>query len=427
MPHTLDQYKVMAQQIFQDLITASSPNSIYSNSNYWQVGNVYDTLLDYMQYAVTQGTMTLQVARNVNNRVIAFYDSMSGCWYDDYCWWVITLTKSYTYPHLFDPADIAKCRTIITDAWNIVNKGKTGLPYSGGAARAFDVCDQTVYGSVKPLYDGGTWQYDIYTSRTPSASCDSKHNNPIEVDGLTPPMLGPYQLSVINGLNMVMTQRLTNYKIIPGIDAARQYNFIKEWTSTAQNAADNLLNPFDSGGKYGLIRERVSKYLDSTVPMTGYKSTYQSWAGDQGTFIGGLYDYFLVNKDPYCMDLISKILIGVKEKMTMPFTKDGLSYQAIYSWSGGMDPINGPDGPMSTDPADYCSGLGVFMRYLYYCCQDNDILFIITRDSGYLNLIRQTADACYNDAYPVVNQEVPMFRQFNRLASLLAALRILPS
>jgi len=294
MAHTLEQYKVMAQQIFSDLLCASSPNSIYTNSNYWQVGNVYDTLLDYMEYAVTQGTMSLTTARNINQQVVTFYDNMSGCWYDDYCWWVITLTKAYTHAPLFYPADITRCQAIILDAWGIVNKGRTGIPYSGGAARAFDVCDQSVYFPVKPLYDGGTWQYDIYTSRNPSNPCDSAHNNPIPVDGLTPPMLGPYQLSVINGLNLVMTQRLSTLNIIPAIDAARQYNFIRQWTSAAQNAAYNLLNPFTSGGRYGLIRERVGRYLDGTVPMTGYLPTYASWAGDQGTFIGGLYDYFLL-------------------------------------------------------------------------------------------------------------------------------------
>jgi hypothetical protein len=376
-----------------------------------------------MQYGVSEGAISIQYARDTNRRIVAFYESMSGCWYDDFCWWVITLTKSYTYGHLFYPDDIVKCRTIIADAWAIVNKGKTGLPYSGGAAHAFEVCDQTVYGSAKPKYDGGTWQYDIYTSRAPSASCDPAHNNPIEVDGLTPPDLGPYQLSVINGLNMVMTQRMSNLKIIGGMDATRQYNFIKQWTSSAQNDDDNLLNPFNSGGQYGLIRERVSKYLDESVPMTSYDPIYQSWAGDQGTFIGGLYDYYLANKDPYCVELITKILLGAKAEMTAHFTKNGLTYDALYSWSGGLEIYSGP---MYSDPADYSSGLGVFMRYLYYCCQDNNILFIITRDGAYLNLIRNTAEASYNDAYPAVNQEVPMFREFNRLASLLAALRILP-
>ena len=429
MPNTLEHYDIMAKELFLDLTNASCSNSIFKSGNYWQIGNVYDTLLDYMQYATTHGgKITLQDAQKLNSQVVALYgDGMSGCWYDDYCWWIIALMKSYTYPDLFYPADIAKCQTIITDAWSIINKGKPGLLQSGGAARAFDVCDQTVYGSVKPLYAGGTWQYDIFTSRTPSVGCGAANGNPIAVGSQTPQVLGPYQLAVINGLNMVMTQRMSNYKIIPRTNAARQYNFIKQWTSTAQDAADNLLNPFDSGGKYGLIRERVSKYLNSSVPMTGYNSTYGCWAGDQGTFIGGLYDYFKVSKDPNCMDLISKILMGVREKMTMHFSQGPNRYQAIYSWSGGDGAINGPDGPMSTDAADYSSGLGVFMRYLYYCCQDKGILHSITSDPKYLYLIRDTAEACYNDDYPKVYDEVPMFRQFNRLASLLAALRILPS
>lgn len=127
------------------------------------------------------------------------------------------------------------------------------------------------------------------------------------------------------------------------------------------------------------------------------------------------------------MDLIRKILIGVKMKMTMQFIGRGITYNAIYSWSGGKDPIYGPEGPLSNDPADYCSGLGVFMRYLYYCCQDNNLRLAIINDPGYLDLMRQTANACYYDAYPAVNQEQPMFRQFNRLAGLLAAVRILPA
>lgn len=428
MAHTPDDYRTLAGKIFIDLTTASSPNSIYVNGNYWQVGCVYDTLIDYMAYAVTQGTMTRKAAQDVNHSIVVFYDTMSGCWYDDYCWWVITLMKSFTHAPLFYPDDIARCKQIIFDAWTIVDKGKPGLSYSGGAARAFAVCDQTVYTPVKPLYDGGTWQYDIYTSRTPNGSCDPTHNNPITVDGLTPPELGPYQLAVINGLYMVMTQRMSNLKIIPSKDADGQFKFIKQWTSTAQSADYNLLNTFDSDGQYGLIRERVSRYLDASVPMTAYKPYYESWAGDQGTFIGGLYDYYQVNKDPYCMSMISRILTGVKMKMTMPFTNNnGVNYNAIYSWSGGKDPVIGPEGPLRNDPADYCSGLGVFMRYLYYCCQDTNIRNSIVNDPAYLGLIRQTADASYDDAYPKVNQEVPMFRQFNRLASLLAALRILTS
>lgn len=425
---TRNEYEVRMEEIFLDLIDPESPSSIYKNKNYWQVGNVYDTLLDYLQYMViVRKKKPVQYARDINKKVLDFYGEMSGCWYDDFCWWVIALMKSYTYAPLFYPEDIARCRKFITDGWEIVNKGKPNTHYSGGAARAFDVCDQTVYKTVKPKYEGGTWQYDIFTSRLPAVICDPEHNNPIPVDDLTPPMLGPYQLSVINGLNMVMTQRLSNLKIIPRTGADLQYNFIKQWTSPAQDADDNLLNPFDSGGKYGLIRERVSKYLDESVTMTGYDPSYSSWAGDQGTFIGGLYDYYLVNKDPYCMDLITKIVTGVKEKMTMPFKMGEASYTAIYGWSGGKDAEYGPlEGPLSSDPADYSSGLGVFMRYLYYCCQDEKILSLIIRDPDYSSLIRQTAEASYWNHYPVVNEEVPMFRQFNRLASLLFALNALP-
>lgn len=425
---SLNEYAVKAKEVFDDLINRQSVNSIYVNGNYWQVGNVYDTLLDYMQYAVAQGTITQKKAQDVNKDVLVFYDSLNGCWYDDYCWWIIALAKSRTYGHLFYPADITKCGKIITDAWAVVSKGKKGIPYSGGAVKAFAACDKALFGSVMPLYEDGTWQYDIYLTRSPADPCDDKPSNPIAVKGVPPVMLGPYQLSVINGLYLVAAQRLSSLNIIPVAEnATRQYNFIKNWMSSAQSADDNLLNPFDSGGKYGLVRERVSKYLDGKVEMTGYKPTYLSWAGDQGTFIGGLYDYFLAHKDSYCTTVITKILLGVKHQMTMPFTKDNVSYNAIYGWSGGKDAEYGPaDGPMCSDPADYSSGLGVFMRYLYYCCQDQSILSII-QEPAYLNLVRQTAEASYYDAYPTVSQEVPMFRQFNRLASLLAALRILPS
>jgi hypothetical protein len=427
MTPSFDDYKSKAEDIYQDLTDATSPNSIFTRNNYWQVGNVYDSIIDYLQYAVTQGIKTQQEAQDLNKRVIAIYYSMDGCWYDDFCWWIIALLKSYTYPHLFYPADIATCRQIIGEAWAIVDKGRPGIPYSGGAARAFEVCDPKVYGTVKPKYEGGTWQYDIYTSRTPKYPCDSDHNNPIPVNGLTPPMLGPYQLSVINGLHLVTTQRMSNYRIIPRTAADRQCTFIKQWTGNAQNVDDNLLNPFNSGGRWGLIRERVGKYLDSSVPVTGYDPSNTCWGGDQGLFIGGLYDYYLATKDSYCLSLLLKILTGVKEQMVTPFSKIGLSFNAIYSWSGGKDTIYIPDGPMSTDPADYSSGLGVFMRYLYYVCQDSSIRIGIINDPVYRNLIYQTAQACFYDAYPTVSEEVPMFRQFNRLAGLLAAIRILPS
>ena len=114
-------------------------------------------------------------------------------------------------------------------------------------------------------------------------------------------------------------------------------------------------------------------------------------------------------------------------KMKMQFSYSGTSYNAIYGWSGGKYPETGPPGPMQTDPGDYCSGLGVFMRYLYYCCQDNNIRAPITHDPSYMQIIYDTADACFVDGYPRIDDEVHMFRQFNRLASLLATLRIISS
>jgi hypothetical protein len=430
MSYSPDQYKSKAQEIFNQLMDKKQDGSVFKNGYYWRIGCVYDTLLDYMQYAVLQKKITTEAAKEHNKALLDIYSTKGAIWYDDFCWWIIAVLKSYPYHELFSPADIERCGKIIKEAWEIVDKGKPGVDNSAGAAGAYDACDKKVYGAVEPLYPGGTWQYDIFSYRATEPE-GFQYDNPIDVtingQYYEARNLGPYQLSVMYGLTMVMTQRMSNYydKNLEK-NAILQYGFIKDWTSEDKVKKEKLLNPFGSGGKYGLIRERVGRYATLEKEVTMYNSAYQSWAGDQGLFTGGLYDYFLVKKDLYCMDLITKILEGVKMEMTMSFpATNGNNYNAIYHWSGKKDPVTGPPGPISTDPADYSCGLGVFMRYLYYCCQDDSIRNSISGDPTYQELIRQTADACFDDAYPRVMDEDLMFRQFNRLASLLAAIRIL--
>ena len=73
---TRNEYEVRMEEIFLDLIDPESPSSIYKNKNYWQVGNVYDTLLDYLQYMViVRKKKPVQYARDINKKVLERYQS----------------------------------------------------------------------------------------------------------------------------------------------------------------------------------------------------------------------------------------------------------------------------------------------------------------------------------------------------------------
>ncbi len=125
MPYPIDNYKDKAAKTFPNLVKTFST---WGNS--WQIGNVFDTLTDYLlRFPDAEKTIPTTVAETALGRWTNAAGSM--CWYDDYGWWGIASEKAFhtEYANIF--ADYAPTfQGIAKECWDIMNNGKPGKAYN---------------------------------------------------------------------------------------------------------------------------------------------------------------------------------------------------------------------------------------------------------------------------------------------------------
>jgi hypothetical protein len=423
-------YKTKAFEIFQVLTCDPSQNlkcdpstSVLGDVDYWQLGCTFDTVLDYMKAAILDSTITKETAQAIVSAVYTGFRNKQGAWYDDYSWWGILAAKAfdYSYHDVFGDANLENYKSIARECWCTVQNGKPAVPESKGAPNAYASCDHTLFTTITPRFEGGTWQYDIFACPRTNDPRVTDPMSPIRIThpcNASPATLGPYQQSVMNGLYLVLSQRMADQGLTSPIYAAGQYSFIEQWTNQLTvSPVENLMLRFPNSG--GVIRERVSTYARGYHVWDYFENA--AWCGDQGLFIGGLLDYYNTSGDANALSLLMTIIDGTLTEMKTVAVVNGLPLEVInYCYQEGR--------PFSDDPGDYSSGVGVFFRYLLYCFNNNvDIKNMIITNPRYITILSNTAEAAYYNALPAVKNANPLFIQFNMLSILNTMIQIFAS
>ena len=414
MAYPIDKYKAKAQETFPRLCKTFST---WTNS--WQIGNVFDTLTDYvLRFPDAEKTIPSTVARMALDR----WTNASGamCWYDDYGWWGIASEKAFhdEYANIF-AGDRTRFQDIARECWAVMNTGKPGKAYSyrGGP----NVWDNRENGSptdyftspgtwAVPRFTGGVWQYEMFKDKRLKGECAPGDSNPSDPNTTD---LGPFQLTVMNGLYFVLAIRMGR-PLIGGTDQAvkDEMAFLQNWFNLDQDhpGEEGLLIRF-APSLLTLVRERVGTYAycDATksYPKVFAYNAKSVWCGDQGLILGGLLDYHLANPS------------------------DQTAQQQAISIAGGVlkhmvdDHVVQPTLNLTNDPDDYGCGSGVFWRYLLQGFRND-----ITLQEQVLTWINQDPEnnAIYRSAEYACTHPGPgnsLFADFNVLATLTAAIEIL--
>jgi hypothetical protein len=363
-----------------------------SYSNYWTLGNSFDTVIDYFN------TVDGSDAQDFGPLVLPAYGRSLGyaCWFDDYGWWGIATLKAVQSGR-FDNASTRGFRTIHHLCWAAMEKYGTKVwdNNAGNPALA----------PLQPRFPGGVWNCDW----SGTSMCGDKNNPPTLPsecsDNSQGGNLNGIQNTVTNGLFLVLALRLYEATSDPIFlqAAKREYQFLTSWFTVPTEPQNRLLWTLERGA---LVRERVANYLPNFGAVCGY-SPEMAWSGDQGIIAGGMVDWMIANPaDNNPNSAAFKNAAGILKGVAA-------------STSGALQPwIEGAD--LAGDPGDYSTGAGVFMRYLLYVDQKNAALRSVTR--AYQKIIDATVKAYLNDNPPPDEGADQLTRPTNRLAILVAAI-----
>jgi hypothetical protein len=226
----------------------------------------------------------------------------------------------------FPDSYVDRFRAAALRTWNLVHTGKDDGVHLG-APNAWDnrnnvskfdppkTPDPGYFDFATPRFAGGTWQYDLFADQRTNEQCGifvEDWKGPAECNCLTAPsdpsipdpnhpslpkvFLGPYQMTVMNGLYLVLALRLagTNHHSIAAAAlkaAEAQFGFFRAWFGRDPrqplNEAPSLL--LTQRDRTALVRERVAWYANDD--QVGYWDPETCWGGDQGLVLGGLVDY----------------------------------------------------------------------------------------------------------------------------------------
>lgn len=398
-----------------------------ANSNAWPYGNAGDTMFDYLMVTNQQGGDFLN----------AMYTSftLQRNWYDDWCWPACASMKAFDadYNNVF--AGISNSglpfstifQSLALDTWKVVHDGSGPSPiHQFGTQNVWASIDHVQWASVKPRFDGGSWQCDINMDPGDGRFPQQPSSN----------TLGPFQLSVMNGLLLLFSSRLAELAADPGKwpnaqAAAKQaqaanvneLEFLFNWygdgkSSDVPNWEKSVLS-FTSEVNYNahayksgvLVRERIGTYAqqNGAYPAVEMFDKDRFWAGDQGLQLGGLLND---PNNPLANNVAAGIMVGVKDRMQ---TTDSAGNPWILSATPGW--------PEPMCPSCYnAGGGGIFFRNLLYALRKGSkhILSIATAPD-YVDYVAALAYTAVNGPAAVGGQN-PNFLLMTRLAVLNVAM-----
>lgn len=375
-------------------------------ANYWQLGHLLDTLVDYWNVTgeVSGASETLQRFVDKFDSSKPWYPNDPGpdtpdmlpvenylvpIWYDDYCWWGIAAQRVSSYPDSVFLPFRERFRDICAANWN---------PPFEKAPFVWKECDQSHFSPFEPMYQGGVWNWGYYKNRirnvpyTPSSPAprDEGFENPGQ------DLLHPFQNTVTNTLYWVMMERLNNqWREAPFTEQAdNEFAFLCDWMSADGGLSEEDRLVKDVGSDAMLLRERVTIYKSGRRVASPTNGDWY-WAGDQGLALGGLITRAerpgLAEAERIRLENQAKRLVnGVVAKMT---ESDEKGRRYILPWHPYTDESD--HGAVNGDVDDYSTGIGVFLRYALYAYQNNDNLNAFLSGSDFKKLVRDNADhAC---------------------------------
>ncbi len=405
------------------------------SDNYWQLGNAFDTMTDYLLVA-GPAHADPELPKFVQEKFLNPHVQSYAGWYDDYAWWAIASAKAYD--KRFEPifgSYAAPFAGIAQSLWTILDQGK-GDGVHLGAPQVFTNRDnETMFIDppavpsywAAPRLDGGrgsglhgVWQYDMFANKREAPNWIG----PREGNAATNPSLpasywlGPYQLTVVNALYLLLAVRLEqasrdNPAVPPAtLQLEDEYGFLWAWFGYDPNnpisGQDSLLEQFSLPGT--LVRERVSTYafLNGKFPQVENWDLETSWGGDQGMILNALTGYLRLH--PGNTVLASLIQLLVRGYLTHMTDSAGVP-QPFYPFTGNK---------LEGDLGDYKSGIGVFMRGLLQAYQTpNNPIASMVPGSDFQSFLR----GCLRWADSLKQED--LFDSMNVLATLTAAMVML--
>ena len=402
-------------------------NSGDFHCNYWQLGNAFDTAIDYL---IMNPSKAKDFANLVIDKFNATKDTDSPCWYDDFGWWAVAAQRALEHDTLWSENQLVKFAEIAADNWDTMQDGLNTYDKRADHPGDFD--------SLQPLFEGGIWNYfwsSVHIQGVCMTPCDPTDRNQSSLCGR--------QNTVTNGLYLVAasTRAADTGDELYKQAAGRELGFLLQWFDPAnfQDISNSLLYPLDPLGPGGVaagpavVRERVSVY-HSRVRDFHYDPNV-IWAGDQGLILGGLLRSIGAvpsDLDPQILDLAKRITDGVLEYLSES-DDEILIGTRFFPWSNVIHPTPSTIGgsPNGGDDNDYDTGIGVYMRYLLYAYQTNSEMRQHLQDTGYPELVRMYAEdfaaqdqgLCYPIPQPDEGEHCSdLVKYTNKLAVVVAAL-----
>lgn len=342
-------YRSAAQTRFQLLMQAYND----PGDSYWRLGHAFDTVIDYLDTidASGAGGVAEVVLRQYAETLKGSYDWE---WFDDFGWWAIAMQRAMERPFFgkYRPSFVE----ILAACWN----APTGM--NGKAPYTWERRAPGTYSTYRPAVEGGVW--NMYWPGTDGTRFPGPTGDPATDS------LAAIQNTVVNGLYLVIAQRLGRTNQDAAAAANREWDFLMQWFNTSDRPLWWQRSPGAA-----LVHERVSHFAD------GSKSPFYvedfAWTGDQGLILGGLTDRMsLVGGGPGYTALLAR-------------TKELLAGVQGYLVSDGqLQPWTGPGGA-----EDYKTGPAVFWRYLLHAFRNNADLRAFLQGAAYQQLVRVNADA----------------------------------
>jgi hypothetical protein len=292
--------------------------------NYWQLGNAFDTVIDYLRMNRSKAETFAQV-------VISKYDLTAktpwACWYDDFGWWAVAAQRAFEHVGLWSPDQTRRFQQIAAETWTIMQAGLSVWDHG-----------QENFPDQKPKFEGGIWNY-FWTSKQLTGVC----NTPCDPTDFLNNNLCGRQNTVTNALYLnAAALRQGSGDLYYAQATTREREFLGQWFDPANfpDPSKSLLYALDPTPRHdgpAVVRERVSTYANGAKDPLFLSQLI--WAGDQGLVLGGLlrsidFSHPTPNERA-TLNLAKRITDGVRD-----YLSDG---QRFFPWSNVQNPTPRPN------------------------------------------------------------------------------------
>lgn len=405
---SIDPYDIQGQ--FED-----TWNKFRSATQFWILGNAYDTILDYLDIYLSKKNPKIAPSY-AKEGLFKAWTGIGEAWYDDDGWWIVAALKAFSLSEGFgwSKDDRQLFLNFALEKWERFNRY---APYVGRLC----VVDR----QFEAFVPGGVWNsgwttgktYEIDQRGVVCVEGGAPAPRPIPTfwkDSFVNPAsgaLGGMQNSVTNLLYLIAASRLARLRPVPedgrqklvyqaqheaDLYCARsEFGFIDTWFGDPDTPLLNSANARDGSVHPQLgaiIRERVGSYWASMdeqgrlVPgqpvkkttVKGYKPD-MSWMGDQGLLLGALDEYTRMPGNEgwpqdHCTLLIMQIIDGLTSALKdVPQDKPNPIDCSYFSDGDGRFLNWRGSGAPGDLPKAYCTGLGAFLRHLTAACRNPTI------------------------------------------------------